>query len=79
MKIRIVPVAAGLAAAAGLAVTGAFLATAEATTPPQRSPRHTVRHGRARQGREGEGGGQASPTATATPTPPCRRATTRSC
>lgn len=33
MKIRIVPVAAGLAAAAGIAITGASLASADATSP----------------------------------------------
>ena len=32
MKIRIIPVAAGLAAAAGLAITGASLANAESGT-----------------------------------------------
>ncbi|MGO4340135.1 hypothetical protein [Pedococcus sp. 2YAF34] len=33
MKIRIVPVAAGLAAAAGIALTGASLASADTSTP----------------------------------------------
>jgi predicted nucleic acid-binding Zn-ribbon protein len=33
MKVRIVPVAAGLAAAAGIALTGASLASADSTSP----------------------------------------------
>ena len=33
MKIRLVPVAAGLAAATGIAITGASLASADVTSP----------------------------------------------
>ena len=63
MKIRIVPVAAGLAAAAGLAITGASLANAEATPAPSSSaPAYGQSSlGQAPQGVPGEGGNQAPP------------------
>jgi len=63
VKIRIVPVAAGLAAAAGLAITGASLANAEATaTPSSSAPVYgQTSPGQAPQGMPGEGGDQAPP------------------
>jgi hypothetical protein len=69
MKIRIVPVAAGLAAAAGIAITGASLASADAT-----SPTSTV----AAYGQVAPGQGEA-PRATATPTRASRCVRTRHC
>ena len=57
MKIRIVPVAAGPATAAGPAITGASPASAEATVTPSAS---ATAYGQARKGRVGEGGAQAS-------------------
>ena len=74
MRIRIVPVAAGLATAAGLAITGAFPATAEATATPSAS---STAYGQAPKGMAGEGGAQASPHGNGNTDPPCRCETTR--
>ena len=72
MRIRIVPVAAGLATAAGLAITGAFPASAEATATPSAS---ATAYGQAPKGMAGEGGAQASPHGNGNTDPPCRCAT----
>ena len=69
VMIRIVPVAAGLAAAAGLAITGASPASAEATATPSVSAKA---YGQARQNLAGEGSAPASPHDGTDPTMPIR-------
>ena len=60
MKIRIVPVAAGLAAAAGIAITGASLASADPTSPTST----TAAYGQAApgQGKAPQGNGNTDPS-----------------
>lgn len=62
MKIRIVPVAAGLAAATGLAITGASLANAEATTSAGVANASVAAYGEGQQppGQPPEGGSTAT-------------------
>ena len=60
MKIRIVPVAAGLAAAAGIALTGASLASADATSPT--STVAAYGHGAPGQGEPSQGNGNTDPS-----------------
>jgi len=58
MKIRIVPVAAGLAAAAGIALTGASLASADATSPTST----TAAYGQVTAGEAAQGNGNTDPS-----------------
>lgn len=58
MKIRIVPVAAGLAAAAGIALTGASLASADATSPTST----VAAYGQVAPGEAPQGNGNTDPS-----------------
>lgn len=58
MKIRIVPVAAGLAAAAGIALTGASLASADATSPTST----VAAYGQVAPGEAAQGNGNTDPS-----------------
>lgn len=58
MKIRIVPVAAGLAAAAGIAITGASLASADATSPTST----VAAYGQVAPGEAAQGNGNTDPS-----------------
>lgn len=62
MKVCIVPVAAGRAAAAGPAITGASLTSAETTAVPSAAD---TAHGQAPKSMAGEGATQATPPSSA--------------
>jgi hypothetical protein len=62
VKIRIIPVAAGLAAAAGLALTGASLANAENATTTSTTPSPGIAYGQAQTGTPPSGKGNTDPS-----------------
>lgn len=70
MKIRIVPVAAGLAAATGIALAGASLASADTTTQPSAATAYG--QSAPAQGEAPAGAGQGSPNGNTDPSKPMR-------